>query len=147
MMDVKHPAHPSKRYPYQLEIQATLRDTDGLGHVNNAVYLSWLEEIRNRYIFERRGLGLMAQFDFILASARLDFRSPVLMHETIDLWLGPSRLGHSSWDFVYEARARADSHLILEASTVQVMYDYTKQAAIPIPEEWRRVLQAEMVST
>ena len=30
------------RWAYEMTIQATLRDTDGLGHVNNAVYLTWL---------------------------------------------------------------------------------------------------------
>ena len=146
-MDLKHPAHPSKRYPFHSEVLATLRDTDGLGHVNNAVYLSWLEEIRTLYVFERRGMTRMDQVDFILASARLDFRSPILMHETVDLWLGPSRLGKSSWDLLYEGRARGDGRLVLEATTVQVMFDYASKAAIPIPDDWRRILQADMVST
>ncbi len=138
-------AHPSKRYPYHLEVRATLRDTDALGHVNNAVYLSWLEEIRNRYIFERRGLKDTSQFDFILASARLDFRSPVIMHETMDLWCGPLRIGRSSWDLAYEGRARSDGRLVVEAQTVQVQYDYARKVTAPIPDPWRRILEADML--
>src|SRR6185503_6223816 len=33
---------PERRWAFRVAIDATLRDTDGLGHVNNAVYLSWI---------------------------------------------------------------------------------------------------------
>ncbi len=136
---------PSRRYPYHLTVQATLRDTDGLGHVNNGVYLNWLEEIRTRYVYDRRGLVDLAQVDFILASARLDFRSPVRLHEQVELWCGPSRIGRSSWDLLYEARARTDSRLVVEGETVQVQYDYARGAPVPIPEVWRRILEADLL--
>ena len=47
---------PERRWVFHVAIDATLRDTDGLGHVNNAVYLSWIETARTKYVFERRRL-------------------------------------------------------------------------------------------
>jgi acyl-CoA thioester hydrolase len=140
-------AHPSRRYAFHLAVSATLRDTDAMGHVNNAVYLSWLEQIRNHYIFERRGFERAEEMDFILASARLEFRSPVFMHEVIDLWCAPSRVGRSSWDMVYEARSREGGRLILEAQTTQVQYDYQKKEAVAVPDAWRRILEADLVAS
>ena len=146
-MDVaSRPPSPSGRYAYHIEVRATLRDTDGMGHVNNAVYLSWCEEARTRYVFERRGFRAMTQLDFILASARLDFRSPVLLHEVVDLWCAPSRIGRSSWDMVYEARARKDGRLVADASSVQVQYDYSIRAAVAIPADWRDRLEADLLA-
>jgi len=142
---VNDPTTPSRRYPYQLAVRATLRDTDGIGHVNNAVYLTWLEEARTRYVFERRGLEDLHELDFILASAHLEYRSPVLLHETVDLWCGPSRVGNRSWEMVYEGRARGDGRLMVEARTVQVQYDYRERKAVPIPGAWRRLLQEDLV--
>ena len=113
--------------------QATLRDTDGMGHVNNAVYVSWIEEIRTRYVFERRGLAGLAEVDFVLASASLDFRSPVHLLETVDLRCAPTRVGRSSWGMAYEGRARPDGRLVLEATTVQVQYDYEKRSPQRLP--------------
>src|SRR2546428_315173 len=139
--------HPSKRYAYHLAVEATLRDTDAFGHVNNGVYASWIEEVRTKYVFERRGLTAVEQLGFILASARLDFRSPVLIHETVDLFCAPSRVGRSSWDLVYEGRARKDGRLVVEAQTTQVQYDYAVRAAVPIPDAWRKLLEADMVVT
>ncbi len=138
-------AHPSRGYPCHLAIQASIRDTDALGHVNNAVYLSWLEEVRARYVFERRRYRTVADLDFILASASLEFRSPVAVLEWVDLWCGPSRVGGKSWELTYEGRARADGRLVVEGRTVQVQFDYAKGTPVPIPEAWRRILTAELL--
>ena len=86
------PALPSRPYRLRVTIQATLRDTDGVGHVNNAVHVSWIEEARTAYAFERRGLTEIGQLDFILASTQVDYKSPVLLHELVDLWYAPSRI-------------------------------------------------------
>ena len=140
------PPAPSRKHAFHIEVRATLRDTDGMGHVNNGVYLSWCEEARTRYVFERRGLTVMSELDFILASARLDFRSPVLLHEIVDLWCSPSRIGRSSWEMLYEGRARRDGRLVVEASSVQVQYDYSIRAPVAIPPDWRKCLEADLLA-
>lgn len=142
-MERDSPARPSLPYPYHLAVRATLRDTDAMGHANNAVYLSWFEEIRTLDVRDRRGGGGLPDLDVLLAAARLEFRSPVHLHETVDLWLAPCRIGRSSWDLAYEARARADGRLVLETRTVQVQYDYRNRKPVPIPEPWRRSLEAD----
>ncbi len=130
---------------YALAIQATLRDTDALGHVNNAVYVNWFEEVRTSYVCSRRGLATMAQVDFILASTTIHFRSPVYMLETIDMRCAPVRIGRTSWDLAYEGRARADDRLVVEGVSTQVQYDYEARAKSPIPPGWRSLLEADLV--
>ena len=139
------PAAPSRRYPCHLAVEATLRDTDGVGHVNNGVYVSWLEEVRTRYVFDARGLRGIEDLDFVVASTRIEYRSPVLLHETLDLWCGPSRVGNRSWELVYEGRARADGRLVVEASTVQVQYDYRERRTAPLPDAWRNRLEEDLI--
>lgn len=138
-------ATPSRPFPFRLSVEATLRDTDGVGHVNNAVYVSWIEEARTRYVFDRRGLAGLAELDFILASVQVEYRSPVLLHETVDVWCGPSRVGNRSWELVYEGRARGDGRLVCEARSVQVQYDYAARATLPIPAGWRAILERDLL--
>jgi acyl-CoA thioester hydrolase len=130
---------------YVLAIQATLRDTDALGHVNNAVYVNWFEEVRTSYVCSRRGVATMAEVDFILASTTVHFRSPVYMLETIDMRCAPVRIGRTSWDLAYEGRARADGRLVVEGVSTQVQYDYEARAKAPIPTAWRALLEADLV--
>lgn len=136
---------PSRPFPYHLAVEATLRDLDGLGHVNNGVYQTWLEEVRTRYVFERRGLSEVGQIDFILASTTLEFRSPVKLHEIVDLWCGPTRVGRSSWTLAYEARARSDGRLVVEGSSVQVQFDYASEGSVPLSAKWRALLEADLL--
>lgn len=131
------------RFAYVLPVQATLRDTDGLGHVNNAVYLTWLEEARTRYIAERRGLASIHDVDFVLASTTLHFRSPVYFHEFVRIAVVPTRVGRKSWDLAYEGRAERDDRLVVEATSTQVQYDFTFKASVSIPDDWRRLLEAD----
>ena len=130
------------RWAYEMTVQATLRDTDGLGHVNNAVYLTWLEEVRTRYVAARRGFEKIEEMDFVLAQTTLNFRSPVYFHETVVLRCAPTKVGHSSWALAYEGRT-SDGQVVVEASSVQVTYDYETKAKAPIPAEWRRMLVAD----
>ena len=55
MSELSVPARPSRPYTCHLAVQATLRDSDALGHTNHVVYLTWCEEVRTRYVVERRG--------------------------------------------------------------------------------------------
>lgn len=132
------------KWAYVLPVQATLRDTDALGHVNNVVYVSWFEEVRTSYVCARRGFASMAEVDFILASTTVHFRSPVFMLETIDMRCTPVRLGRTSWDLAYEGRAREGGRLVVEGVSTQVQYDYATRVPAPIPAAWRAMLAADL---
>lgn len=129
---------------FTLAVQATLRDTDAFGHVNNSVYVNWLEEVRTSYVCTRRGMTTLDQVDFILASTTVHFRSPVFMLETIDMRCAPIRLGRSSWDLAYEGRARDGGRLVVEGTSTQVQYDYATRRPAPIPDSWRALLAADL---
>ena len=140
------PAAPSRPFAYRMAVQANLRDTDALGHVNNVVYLSWCELVRTRYVMERRRFTDVAQVDFILASAHLHWRSPVFVLEWVDLWCTPARVGGKSWDLVYEARGRSDGRLVLEASSVQVQFDYGTRRPVAVSADLKRLLEQDMAA-
>jgi len=127
-----------------LAIRATLRDTDAFGHVNNAVYLSWFEEVRTTYVCSRRGIRDFAEVDFILAATTIHFRSPVFMLETIEMRCAPIRIGSTSWELAYEGRARDGGRLVVEGVSTQVQYDYATRSKAPIPAAWRALLTADL---
>lgn len=133
-------------WAFELDVQATLRDTDALGHVNNVVYVSWFEEVRTAYVCARRGFATMDRVDFILASTTAHFRSPVYMLETVTMKCAPVRLGRSSWELAYEGRVKGDGRLVVEGTSTQVQYDYAARGSAPIPEAWRTMLTADLVT-
>ena len=130
-------------WAYSLDVQATLRDTDALGHVNNAVYVNWFEEVRTAYVCARRNLTRMDQVDFVLGSMTLQYRSPVYLLEVVTMRCAPTRTGRSSWDLAYEGRVKSDGRLVVEGTSTQVHYDYAAHKSAPIPDDWRAMLEAD----
>jgi acyl-CoA thioester hydrolase len=128
-------------YRFVLPREVEFRDIDVAGHVNNAVYLTYLETARIRYLIEVLGPQFAYAVSLILARIELDFRSPARFPETLQLGARVPRLGTKSFDMEHEVRGR-DGRLVLEASSVLVAYDYEANAPMAVPEDWRARLDA-----
>lgn len=113
------------------------RDLDGMGHVNNAVYLTYMETARLNY-FRSLGLGRNPLEGMILARAEVDFRSPIELGEQVEVGVRVGRMGTKSFDL--EQELRADGRLAAEGRFVIVAYDYTTSRSQELPEAWRELL-------
>jgi acyl-CoA thioester hydrolase len=122
-------------FPFVHRETVRFRDLDGMGHVNNAVFSTYLEQARLAWFGDTTELPLQ---DVILARTEIDFRSPVAWGETVEIGVRPSRLGTKSFELEYELRAAG--RLVAEAKSVLVGYDYARGQSIPVPERWRRRL-------
>jgi len=118
------------------------RDTDALGHVNNAVYLTYLEIERTHYWKHLFNITDLRKAGFIIAHASIWYRSPAYQGETLLVSGRISRLGTKSFDFEYEIREASSNRLVAEALTTQVMYDYEVQKSIAIPYDIRKTILA-----
>ena len=86
---------PAFRFRHQL--QARFRDCDLFGHVNNAVYFTYMEEARWAYWRELTGDSPHERLPgLILARAECDFIRPVSPGERIDIWMGTTKIGRTS---------------------------------------------------
>lgn len=110
-------------------------DCDPMGHLNNAIFSTYLEQARLAYFGEAER---MPQADIILARTEIDFRAPVSLGETIEIEVWPTRIGTKSFELSYELRA--DGRLVAEAKSVLVGYDYERSESTEIPERWKRRL-------
>ena len=116
------------------------RDADGFGHVNNAVYLTYVEQARIAYLVDRGVFARPTQdeMSMILARAEIDFRAPLAVGEEVEIGVRTTRVGNKSFALEYELHA--DSRVVAAAATVLVAYDYARDAPVTIPDEWRRRL-------
>jgi acyl-CoA thioester hydrolase len=115
------------------------KDVDAMGHVNNAVYLTYLEEARAAWMLE---LGLASGHDFpiIIARAEIDFRSPARFGDEIEVGVRAGRFGTKSFDLEYELRA--GGRTVAAGKTTCVAYDYERGETVAIPDDWREALAA-----
>jgi acyl-CoA thioester hydrolase len=103
------------------------RDCDSMGHVNNAVYSTFLEESRIAV------LGGLA--DFILARVEIDFRSELRAGEEIEVRTRCSRIGTKSCALEHEIHA--NGRLAAQGKSILVGYDYERGQSVPLSDELR----------
>lgn len=127
---------------FAVELPVRFRDLDPMGHVNNAVYATYLEHARACYFREVVGEPLPTA-DTVLVHLSIDYRSPIDLDDgavTVAMWI--PRLGESSIPMEYEVRV--GDAVAATAETVQVAYDRDADESKPIPGSWRTAIEADM---
>ena len=112
------------------------RDLDAMGHMNNAVYATFIEQARLAFLTPN-GANVESM---ILARLEIDFRSPVELGETVEIAVTPARVGTKSFDLDYVLRA--GERVVAQAKTVLVAYDYATGSSVELPDEWKERLAA-----
>lgn len=119
-------------------------DIDVMGHVNNAVYLSYFEQARMKWFESFAGREWdWNTFGILLARNEINYREPVLLHDHLQIETWCSKIGNKSLEVCYEVFIEENGTKRMKADglSVLVCFDYHKKATIPVPEDWRRILQ------
>ncbi len=129
--------------PFHTEIKVIFRDLDALGHVNNAVYFTYMEVARTEYYMQLTGAKSLGEVRFIIAKASCDYRAPAKFGDRLSVAVWPSEVGNSSFKFQYLITQSADGTHVAEGETVQVAFDYETRKTIPLPEAVKNLLLEE----
>ena len=108
--------------------------------MNNAEYLHYLEEARIGYYRQLVGQHGIADIDFILGEVRIRYVSPAAMSEMLDVTVQVTDMRRSSFTMTYTITCAADGRVVATAETIQVMYDYERQASKLIPDTLRSTI-------
>ncbi len=128
-------------FPFSCPVEVRYSDVDAMNHVNNAVYVTYLEHARLRLWRERfEFTGGATEIPIIIARVVVDYRSPIALADEVEVGIGVSRTGRTSFAFAY--RIEASGRLAAEAETVQVHFDYKAGKPFPITAELRAQLAA-----
>jgi acyl-CoA thioester hydrolase len=129
-------------FRFSTNLEVRWRDVDALGHVNNAVFFTYLEQARVHYLREL-GFALDNPTDvgIIIAEASCRFKSPLRLREQVTVRARVSELRRSSFTLEYRIEG-GDGRLAATARTVQVCFDYDEERPIPIPTQWREAFVA-----
>ena len=137
-------------FSHRLEVR--FRDCDAMGHTNNAVYLTYLEQARFNHWRSLWGFGPPVSGGdrgegkaspsvpgVILARVEADYKRPSRYGDVLDVRLRVAGIGRSSFRYEYEI-VDQEGRTVLTAATVQVMYDYASEKPVPIPDRIRALL-------
>ena len=126
-----------------------------MGHVNNAVYLTYLEQARFSHW---RAIGLAIRtFDstsgaggapadvpgVILARVEIDYRRPAKYGDLLRIDVGIAAVGRTSFTYEYEIVDGA-GQLVAAAKTVIVRFDYAAGRPVPLSDEVKEALTRDL---
>ena len=128
-------------FRHRTSCEVRFRDLDAFGHVNNAVFSTYVELARIRYLLDvLQPERPFERMPLILAHLAIDFRSPIQFGEDVVIETRVTEVGRSS--FAMRHRMTADGRLAAELETVLVAYDYATARPMPVPDAWRERLAA-----
>jgi acyl-CoA thioester hydrolase len=130
---------------HEKRIEIRWRDLDALGHVNNAVYATYLEECRDEWAVRALG-GFGDPWEWVLARVAIDFRRELTQEDDVVVVSATLvRIGRSSLTLREEIR-KLDGTLSAEAESVIVARDRDTGRSRPLTAAERTALEGVLVA-
>ncbi|MFK7755725.1 MAG: acyl-CoA thioesterase [Flavobacteriales bacterium] len=124
----------------RITVPVRYRDIDSMGHVNNAVYLSYFEQARIGYFMEAiGGEWNWTEHGTIVARHEIDYLRPILLNDTVFIDTYIESAGESSFIMCYEVYNQKNK-MCTKGKTVLVCYDFRAQKKSPVPEKWKALV-------
>ena len=123
----------------RVPVQRRFSDIDALGHVNNVVYLDYLQDARVAAMWSAgvvEGIG----FSHVVVRNEIDYRRPLVLHEEpliVEIWV--SEIGRTSYTFSYRILDE-QGQVASEAKSVMVAVDMESGSPMRISVELRAAL-------
>jgi len=134
-----------KGYHFKTQIPLRFADIDALGHVNNAIYLTYFEIARSAYWAE------IIQWDWkvlgiIIRKSVVDYLKPITLSDKIYAYVRTSKIGNSSFELEYilVKKNNGNEEICTTGQTLCVAFDYTTQKPAHIPSEQRLMMENSM---
>ncbi|HYH91717.1 MAG TPA: thioesterase family protein [Candidatus Saccharimonadales bacterium] len=132
-------------FAHRVTIDVRFADTDAMGHVNNAVYLTYCEAARIQYWTDVTGEPVAERHhgaeSLILAEARITYRAQVFHTDVVTVESRATRVGTTSFTLEHRLTARDEvadgpSRLVAISDSILVRYDYATERPTPITPEF-----------
>ena len=124
-------------------IEVRFADLDALGHVNHAVFITYMEHARTRWYGEYLGGRPFNDEGFLIARVEIDYRKPIFLGDAVRVELRCTHVGQSSFALAYRLIRDSDQVVLAEGQTVQVMFDFASHRPKPIRPQTAAWLRAQ----
>lgn len=130
-------------FQVSVDVQLRFRDCDMLGHVNNAVYLSWME--LGRMAFSDKILPYIdwKKEGFILAHVSVDYLEPVFLTDKVKVYMRAGKVGTKSvhLECVITKDDGKGERPAAKGLNIIVAFDYVENRSMNLPESWLATMQ------
>ncbi|TKC10367.1 acyl-CoA thioesterase [Pedobacter polaris] len=125
-------------YKYKTSLEMRFADLDMMGHVNNAIYFTYMEMGRTKY-WKHAIKWDWHKTGVVIGKASIDYIAPIFLDDKIHIYVKTSRIGTTSFDLDYLIVKEINGKEVVcsRGKTVCVAFDYTTKKPAPIPDKER----------
>ncbi|MDR6226009.1 acyl-CoA thioesterase [Desmospora profundinema] len=123
-------------------LQVRFNECDGLGHVNNAVYYTYMETARIELFRMLDPKMDLHDWKLIVASTSCEYKAQASFAQWLTITTETERIGTKSFTLRHRILDRDSGHLIADGRAVMVHFDYPSQKSVPLTEEMVRILES-----
>lgn len=129
-----------------MEIKVRFRDTDMLGHVNHASYLTYMEEARLEFL-KKIGIEVKSTgYTIVLVGLKVDYMKQGYFGQILDVSTTISKVGRTSFTLINHIVEKESNELITKAEVTIVYYDIDNEKSVEIPDALKDKLKEHLIS-
>lgn len=125
---------PIDRTGFSRIVTAVAADIDELGHVNNTIYLRWVQDVATAHWRDVARAEDIARYVWVVTRHEIDYLRPTLVGETVTLttWVGiPNGARFDRYVDITDESGR----LRVRAATIWALIDQTTARAVRVPAQ------------
>ena len=127
-----------ENFPLKTFDKIRYADTDRQGHVNNAVFASFLETGRVEVLYSKELPILTENTSFVIASLKLDFVSEIKWPGKVQIGTGVLKIGSSS--IVLYQELFQNNVCAAKAETIIVQVHNKRKSSVPLSDNAKNIL-------
>ena len=130
------------KFNHQMPVQIRFSDIDLLGHVNNAVYMNYLDMAKTKYFEAVSGNAVdWTRLDVVVANVNVDFLHPVFFHEDIVIKTKVIHLGNKSMTLIQQIELAGSGEIKTICRSVMVGFDIATSTSKQLSEQWKEKIR------
>lgn len=132
------------KFKHRIPIKVRFCDLDAMGHVNNAAYLSYLEEARLAYYNCVLKIDTnKLEFNAVVARIEIDYLEQIRLGDNVEVYTRTGKIGNKSSDVEHLIVIvnNQNKKVAARALTKLVSFDYQSNKTIPVPEKDRSIIE------
>jgi acyl-CoA thioester hydrolase len=134
-----------ENFKHKIAIKVRFSDLDAMRHVNNASFLSYLEEARLAYYKQVLKVNTdNLDFNAVVARIEIDYVDQIKLGDSVEIYTRTSKIGNKSSDMEHLIVVNNNDlkKIVAKALTKLVSFDYKTNQSIPVPEEAKKRIEA-----
>ncbi|MCM1076915.1 MAG: acyl-CoA thioesterase [Bacteroides sp.] len=124
-------------FRHRMPLQMRFNDIDLLGHLNNSVYLTFMDLAKARYFEDVNGGPVdISRMGIVIVNINANFCAPTFFNEEIEVETATVAIGEKSLTLEQRIYSMPGHQVKCSCRTIMAGFDIRSNTSIPISDEW-----------